>query len=347
MQEDFYQLEVAFSHQYQVIKDDSRIQKRLWPKKHVFTVRLKAPNSRHFKTTGTLNHANRKRLAVVSVTPVCVLTSKQFLQSGAQLQFDAAGAQQMKHTPWLHTSWLYTLHVPIIMYVWTLIECFMGEHVLWGYTSVHTLIISLVYLVCPTSARLLGLSCTYLRYSTWSHLLLSRYLLLFCVCEPFTFQASTSSDSSRRFCTASSSWLFSDIISVLLRSSSASIAFFLRGGSRKNDTFLRIHPRFRASPFLFSSKSCVLCVCVCAHLSMASSLSHSACWRRALSPAPFPDVNFLKNEQERQVRFNHSSCYHLPLTLPIWDSGLIPHTHTSWLSLMNSKYQTDHRYSHL
>lgn len=147
-------------------------------------MRLKAPNSQHFKTTGTLNPANRKRLAVVSVTPVSVLSSKQFLQSGAQLQLNAAGAQQMKHTPWLNTSWLYNPHVLIIMYVWTLIECFMGEHILWGYTSVHTLIISLVYLVCPTSAWLLGLSCTYLRYSTWLHLLLSLDLLLFCVCRP-------------------------------------------------------------------------------------------------------------------------------------------------------------------
>lgn len=46
----------------------------------------------------------------------------------------------------------------------------------------------------------------------------------------FTFHASSSSDSSSRFCTASSSWLFSTISSVLLFSSSASMAFFLQSG---------------------------------------------------------------------------------------------------------------------
>lgn len=74
--------------------------------------------------------------------------------------------------------------------------------------------------------------------------------------SPSTFQASSSSDSSRRFCTASSSWLFSIIISVLLRSSSASIAFFLHSGTERMTHSLKQIHVFQLPFFLL--KSCFI-----------------------------------------------------------------------------------------
>lgn len=76
----------------------------------------------------------------------------------------------------------------------------------------------------------------------------------------------------------------------------------------ESDTFLRIDSCLSASFFCCALKSWSIChlerrwVCtswVCTHFSMASSLSHSACCRTELSSAPFPDLTFWMNKQER------------------------------------------------
>lgn len=45
--------------------------------------------------------------------------------------------------------------------------------------------------------------------------------------------------------------------------------------------------------------------CAYTHFDMASSLSYSACWRTALSSAPFEHFTFRMNKQERRVMLCH------------------------------------------
>lgn len=94
---------------------------------------------------------------------------------------------------------------------------------------------------------------------------------------------------------ASSSWLLSSISSVLLFSSSASIAFFLHSGEQEEwhipqrRTFSFPFPLILIYGLFMFEYDCMHSAC--AHFSMASSRSRSACCRIAPSSAPVASLD--------------------------------------------------------